>query len=285
MAWERAILPVEEGGIGSPSINLRYEATKVGWLKRWWRPEPDRPDWAWVANELVFQSAHQKPIIAKTTVREWICQSWPIKIRSECLTNSMREMIKAAQKYNASLSVMRVSTDLRLEMPAFYHPFAKNKYLQNNSRVMRCIQDNHKAKTIGDLIRISTEARHDPATVCLHEKPNGNGCRRKARDLLNRIEYKWNPSRETPQKYDLWHTPRRLKRNKNTDPAVALVLFNPDTRSKHSLLGGIRIFSRFPGHKLERKDPFLRTRDPARADNEIEPGGGLIAVSTDGSAI
>jgi len=61
MAWERAILPVSEGGIGTPSVELIYEAIKVGWLKRWWRPDPDRLDWAWVANELVFQNAFQKP--------------------------------------------------------------------------------------------------------------------------------------------------------------------------------------------------------------------------------
>jgi len=48
MAWERAILPISKGGIGAPSIKLRYKAIKVGWLKRWWRPEPDRPEWAWV---------------------------------------------------------------------------------------------------------------------------------------------------------------------------------------------------------------------------------------------
>jgi len=57
MAWERAILPITEGGIGAPSIKLRYEVVKVGWLKKWWSQEPDRPDWAWIANELVYQSA------------------------------------------------------------------------------------------------------------------------------------------------------------------------------------------------------------------------------------
>ena len=72
MAWERAILPVAEGGVGTPSIKLRYEAIKIGWLERWWKPEPHRPDWAWVANGLIFQSANQKPPLARSQVREWI---------------------------------------------------------------------------------------------------------------------------------------------------------------------------------------------------------------------
>src|SRR5882757_9642156 len=46
LAWERAILPVKEGGINAPSMKIRYESIKVRWLKRWWRPEPDRLDWA-----------------------------------------------------------------------------------------------------------------------------------------------------------------------------------------------------------------------------------------------
>ena len=66
LAWERAILPVQEGGISAPSVKIRYESIKVGWLKRWWRPAPNRPDWAEVANELIYQSAHQK--IERNTV-------------------------------------------------------------------------------------------------------------------------------------------------------------------------------------------------------------------------
>ena len=34
MVWESAILPVKEGGMGVPSIEIGYEAIKVGWLKR-----------------------------------------------------------------------------------------------------------------------------------------------------------------------------------------------------------------------------------------------------------
>jgi len=30
MAWNRATLPITEGGIGAPSVELRYEAIEVG---------------------------------------------------------------------------------------------------------------------------------------------------------------------------------------------------------------------------------------------------------------
>jgi hypothetical protein len=129
LAWKRAILPVSEGGISAPSAKIRYETIKVGWLKKWWHPGPDRPDWAEVANELVYQGADQKPNIMRNTVEEWISQTWPIKIRSNKIPYSLREMIEAAQKYNARISVTRATADLRLNMPAFHHPFAKNRNL------------------------------------------------------------------------------------------------------------------------------------------------------------
>ena len=109
LAWERAILPVQEGGISTPSVKIRYKLIKVGWLKRWWHPAPDRPDWAEVANELVYQSAHQK--IEQNSVREWIGQTWPVRTQSEQLLTSLKEMIQMAQKYNALISVMRAPQD------------------------------------------------------------------------------------------------------------------------------------------------------------------------------
>jgi len=108
-------------------LRLRYEAIRVGWLNRWLRPEPDRPKWAWVTNDLLFQCAKQKPRVERPSVGEWICQSWQIKNRSETLPFSLRELINPAQKYNATISRMRASADQRLGMPAFYHPYVQNK--------------------------------------------------------------------------------------------------------------------------------------------------------------
>ena len=72
------------------------------------------------------------------------------------------------------------------------------------------------------------------------------------------------PHPRDPQKHDLWHTPRRIERYKGTNPLERIVLFNPDTRSKHYMLGAIRIFSKEQGHKTIDKDLYLRRRSPAR---------------------
>ena len=78
--------------------------------------------------------------------------------------------------------------------------------------------------------------------MTLHEKKGTRGCREKAKELLNRINHNWKHDSETPHRLNLWHTPQRLKRFKGTDPLMALVTYNSDTRTTHDQLGGIRIF-------------------------------------------
>ena len=284
LAWDRAILPVKEGGINAPSVKLRYETIKVGWLKRWWRPIPDRPDWAEVANVLLFQSSNLKPEITSNMVGEWISQTWPIKIRSEKLPNSLKAMVEAAQKYNARISVMRAPSNLRLNMPAFHHPFAKNRNLHTKSKVMSCLQNTHKAKTVADLVRISSVE----APIACNGNGNGSrylGCREKAKELINRIKDEWHPDKETPQRHNLWHSPRRIERNRKADIKKKPVSYNTDTRTTHDILGGIRIFGKDQGHKSKKRDPYQPAKPPARINSLPVPSLCQVTVNTDGSAI
>jgi len=193
-------------------------------------------------------------------------------------------MIEAARKYNISLSVIRAPVALCLEMPAFHHPFAKNRNLRNSSRTMKCLQDMHRAKTIDDLIWISSGIGQDPNIRCINEGLGRNNCHEKAKELLNRVGKSWNPRGETPRRHNLWHTPRRLKANEKADPIKVPVLYNPDTRSTHSLLGSLRIFGRIPGHKSRDRDPYQPERELARIDERLEPSGRKVTISTDGSA-
>jgi len=62
-------------------------------------------------------------------------------------------------------------------------------------------------------------------------------------------------------------------------------MFNPDTRTTHCLLGGIRIFRKVPGHISKARDPFQKGKSPARIKKDIEPGGRLAKISMDRSAI
>jgi len=190
-----------------------------------------------------------------------------------------------ARKYNAMISNMRISMDQRLDMPATHHPFAKNKHLQYNSKIMRCIQCEHGPRTMRDLLQITTDDGRRTMEGCPPKVPGVKSCSEKAVELIGQIRDTWNLNQETLQRHDLWHTPRRLRRNKKANPLTSLVLFSLDTRSKHCLLGMIRIFGRFPGHKLGTRDPFKPSRSPMRINTRTEPSGTQVMISTDGSAI
>ena len=114
-------------------------------------------------------------------------------------THLIERMIETAKKYNVTIFVMRAPTSLKLEMLTFHHPFAKNKRPHNSSRVMHCLQDNHGARTIGDPVQISSGTVPAVTKLGLHDMKGGKDCRKKAKDLLNRIEPHWKPDRETPK--------------------------------------------------------------------------------------
>jgi len=175
--------------------------------------------------------------------------------------------------------------DERLNMATFHNPFAKSKHLRYNSKVMRCIQREHGARTVRDLLQTTTDDGRRTTEGCPPKVPGVKGCSKKAAELIGRTRDTWNPNREKPQRQDLWHTPRRLRRNKKADPLTSLVLFNLDTRSKHCLLGTIRVFGRFPGHKSGPRDPFRPSRSPARIDTRTQPSRIQVTISTDGPAI
>ena len=179
-------------------MKVKYKAIKIAWLKRWWSPEPNRPEWAWIANGIVAQSTQNKPRTHNLIAKEWISQTWPIKSRSNCIPVTLREMTEAAQKYNASITDMRAPMELRLSMPASHHPFAKNRHLQPTSKTMKCLREKHQVTTIEDLVKITNEVEPIPEIECSGRKPRGNSCKDKAQELLTRINKHWNPNQETP---------------------------------------------------------------------------------------
>jgi len=63
------------------------------------------------------------------------------------------------------------------------------------------------------------------------------------------------------------------------------VLYNPDTRTTHDILGGIRIFGKIQGHKSKKRDPYQLEKPPARIDNTTAPSHIQVTINTDGSAI
>jgi len=146
---------------------------------------------------------------------------------------------------------------------------------------MKCLQDDQKVKTVEDLIRISSNAG---PLACENNRPNHHNCKTKAKELLKRISDAWNPNKESPQRHTLWHTPRRIEKHGKADLTKTSVLYNPDTRAKHDLLSGIRIFGEIPGHKSKKRDQYQPEKPPARINHVPIPSLCQVIVNTDGSA-
>lgn len=155
-----------------------------------------------------------------------------------------------------------------------------------NPRTMHCLQTTHRARTVGYLVQITSNDGQNQPGACVHRARDGRGCRRKAEELLNRIDNQCHQDRETPPRHALWHTTRRLERFKNADPVATTVAYNPDTRTTHSALGGIRIFANGQATiKARRKDPYVRGRGPARVNFRPEPDTIQVKISTHGSSL
>ena len=60
---------------------------------------------------------------------------------------------------------------------------------------MRCLGGNRGAKTVRDIVQVSTGEGLGPLAAC----PLRGRCREKAGELLNRMVNRWDPNRETRQ--------------------------------------------------------------------------------------
>jgi hypothetical protein len=62
-------------------------------------------------------------------------------------------MIKTAQKYKLTFTAIRITPHLQTQLPAWYHPGAEDKPM-NNPQTKYLIQ-NHNAHTVADMLKIS----------------------------------------------------------------------------------------------------------------------------------
>jgi ribonuclease HI/exonuclease III len=283
IAWERAIKSKREGGIGAPSIKLIYEATKIVWLRRWLIPGEARPKWAFAANEIIANARQNNPKVDENCITEWEEQRWNSKLNVEQMPNSLREMIKAAKRYNLKISVLRAPIALKLSMPAFFHPGSENNR-KNNTRRAKCLRNNHAVNTINDLVTFALDKENNEEEYECELKTER--CRQYAKELLRNLTNVWNPLTTTPTKNKLYHTPRRIEINRKANIKVTPITFNPDPQDDEEQLGNLRIFGSRTGYLKKPmatetpKNPLRMLRTPRKNENDEE-----IIVYTDGSAI
>ena len=284
--------PKAYGGFDLLDIKACNEAIEIMWLKSYLDFSPSCPEWASVtdailaatANKATISRAHKNPFL----------QTWeaPQKgANAHKLNDDITRMLKTSRRYKMNLAAIRLSPDLKAQLPAWYHIVSNNHLITNSAS--KCLLSKHQATTIGDFLRISSRIRmnnapirHTESAVCLCSdciNDRISGCKnphRCAGEALARIHTtypKMNPLRLGDPHDNLSLTNRRSARNEIERERKGEILFDPSITSKNHLSEVFHIFT----------DPSRITTIPAQRyyTQGVTPRGRLVTAYTDGACV
>jgi ribonuclease HI/exonuclease III len=280
--WEAITLDRSQGGLGFPDISLRVEAIQIMWLKKWLAPPQQRPTWAFVVDEILKENITPNPLVEANACVSWALQSWHESMSSNAkISKEIRGMLKVARKYNIAMEAPKLSVLTKNEMPAWHHHAVTKNYLWNKKSA-RCLRDNHRVSTVGDLVRVEEHlaGQRSADYVCENE----GKCADMAHKLLAQIPEKYNPVNHTPVRDRLDHTPTRIQSNRLKELKEEPITFNPDITERDHPNRAIRIFINQKMYKTRiMKKLKVEQRKPAYRKEKRQSGGALI-LYTDGSA-
>ncbi|KAH7911742.1 hypothetical protein BJ138DRAFT_1235985, partial [Hygrophoropsis aurantiaca] len=212
--------------------------------------------------------------------------------RAKNLPPEITSLIKTAKKYRLNFAPIKLSTELKEEMPAWLHvgiPTQAYHWTKD-----RCLRENHNIVKTVDLIRTAqrinrqdnTANRHSPRSNCkcrdckndrtAHCK-NPHKCATIAKGILDKISTKMSNSSKAP-KDDLSLTHRRKEKNAQVIKAGrGEIIFDPSVTSYGSLKECFRIFT--DPRKISDTPAYRRTRAPGTIIQDIP----TLEIYTDGS--
>ncbi|KAJ7733236.1 hypothetical protein DFH07DRAFT_754988 [Mycena maculata] len=167
-----------------------------------------------------------------------------------------KDLVKCVNKYGMSFEAVCPSTQIKKEMPLWYHPGADHRKRQlNNGEKADCMQKNHSVQTVGDglnLTRRLDDPEHENLDSCecndceedrtVYDCENPHSCAAAAASRLRQILPEWLPTPgadETPVPED------------DTDRL-------PPTKSISSLAQGLRMMTKRADEPKVRPDPVVR---------------------------
>ncbi|KAF9017473.1 hypothetical protein BDZ89DRAFT_921591, partial [Hymenopellis radicata] len=159
------------------------------------------PRWALVIQDAMRNQALStyKSMNPKILVNTFL-QTWDAN--KQDLPSDMKRILKVAKDHNLILDAITISSEARREMPIWLHQgWSPLKIRRTNDKYARCLQTNHQVMTVGDACRIA-EGDGDPPDAC----ENPDQCRRRAAQLLDALDPKWDP---------------RVEQSDETEPEIA----------------------------------------------------------------
>ncbi|KAJ6539316.1 hypothetical protein B0H19DRAFT_961618, partial [Mycena capillaripes] len=273
------------GGKNLLDIIARNEAITVTWLKTYLSFGPDRPLWCFVADELFAKKAVGSDLNVDETMRlNAYLQSWtPYQSAADLKSKDLANMMAVGRKYGVTMDAIAVSRKLQDSMPIWYHKFSDGdrNLFSSRSPVVKCLKQKHRVRYVRDarmLARKIGTPRHKhrvdcrcascqvsrEITGCLHP----NKCYARARELLNSLEYKWDPRMMQPEDYEEYQKPADHDEN-------GTAAFDPWVTTDGTLADVFRIFT--DGYA----NGTHRAPDTSFSFNQAPK----VTVYTDGSAI
>jgi len=273
MKWEEIIQERQQGGLGIPDIEARLDAIQIMWLKKYLAPEEKKPDWAYIADKMIFKFITPKPIIEEKSRIDWILQSWhESESKSNKIPMTIHKMLKTARKYNTGYEARKVEYRQKLKMPV-WHNFAINENWLWNKKAAKCLRNNHEVRTTEDLVNERRKQYN-------HNCENDKNCNEMINSLMNQLPELIDPVRNTPRKDMLDHTPKRKEKNKKANKKENKITFNPDITEREDPRNAIRIFRKENNYKI-RNTKAIKVNKPAYRNTNKQKLE--IEIYTDGS--
>ena len=249
--------PKSCGGLNLLDIKACNEAIEIMWLKSYLNFSPSRPEWAMVTDLIL--SATARPITIKRARKNPFLQTWEAAkqgTRARRLNSDITRMLQTARIYNTNLAAIRMSIELRAQLPAWYHMASDSSPITNTAS--KCLLDRHGVSTIADMLRTSDRLRNQntnaqhlalpncPCSDCVNDRTlgchNPHQCANKALLRIHRTYPKLNPLRLGDPHDNLSLTKRRKSQNDRARAQKGEILFDPSITCKEDLAECFRIF-------------------------------------------
>ena len=251
-------MPISAGGLNLLNIRARNEAIEITWLKTYLDFTPTRPTWATITDLIINKAAPPgTSLLARMNV---FLQSWDAPTRGarlNLLNDSISRMLQVARKYHTHLAAIRLSPQLRTQLPAWYHPLTTHHPM--TTAPAKCLLRRHNITLVIDLLntadRIHTprpERPHQPTPTCecldcdrdRHEGcTNPHQCANEALIRICLIEPKMNPLTPASQHGNFSLTPHRKAANIIAKENNNQILFDPSITCKNNLAECFRNFT------------------------------------------
>ena len=256
ISLDRLYAPVDEGGINLLNIKARNKAIDIIRLKTYLDLSPTKPKWAFLTDAIIntlHPNTPPKPPSFPLT-------SWfpPTRgPRASALPYCVLSIIKTAKDAKLTFAPMRLSKQLKLQLPAWFHlgapPRAYNKLKDE------CLKTRHKVGKVKNLRSLTRRLRHGsphqhltncPCEDCKKDRLKGcidpHKCALKANTLLSGLALKFNPN-VSRQHDNLTLTHHRLEKNARANIRGGdEITFNPTVTTRSSLADCFRVFISHP---------------------------------------